>query len=116
MSDIASPDFPPSLWNAVTRPRNPNSSLSGEARAGVAIIGAGFTGLSAALHLAERGHKVIVLEAVQVGWGASGRNNGQVIPTMTGAEPDSIAKTMGRPGSGSPSWSAIALPIFSTSS
>lgn len=98
MSDIASPDFPPSLWNAVTRPRNPNSSLSGEARAGVAIIGAGFTGLSAALHLAERGHKVIVLEAVQVGWGASGRNNGQVIPTMTGAEPDSIAKTHGEAG------------------
>lgn len=98
MSNNGLPDFPPSLWNAVTRPRTPTSSLSGEVRTEVTIIGAGFTGLSAGLHLAERGHKVTVLEAAQVGWGASGRNNGQVIPTMTGAEPDTIARTYGEAG------------------
>ncbi len=45
----------------------------------VAIIGGGFAGLSAAIELADRGFKVVVLEARQVGWGASGRNGGQVI-------------------------------------
>ena len=42
------------------------------------VVGAGFTGISAALHLAERGYSVVVLEAERVGWGASGRNGGQV--------------------------------------
>lgn len=50
--------------------------LSGAAQADIAIIGAGFTGLSAALHLAEAGADVVVLEANQPGWGASGRNGG----------------------------------------
>jgi glycine/D-amino acid oxidase-like deaminating enzyme len=49
-------------------------------RAQVAIIGAGYTGLSAALHLAEAGRDVVVLEAVEVGERASGLNGGQVIP------------------------------------
>ncbi len=53
--------------------------LRGEARCDACVVGAGFTGLSAALHLAERGYSVIVLEAARVGWGASGRNGGQVI-------------------------------------
>lgn len=48
--------------------------------ADVAIIGGGITGVSAALHLAERGYKVALLEAQQIGWGASGRNGGQVLP------------------------------------
>ncbi len=46
----------------------------------VAIIGGGITGISAALHLAERGYSVAVLEAEHIGWGASGRNGGQVLP------------------------------------
>lgn len=50
--------------------------LQGEVRCDVAIVGAGFTGLSAALHLAEAGASVVVLEAERVGWGASGRNGG----------------------------------------
>jgi glycine/D-amino acid oxidase-like deaminating enzyme len=56
--------------------------LEAEARADVAIIGAGFTGLSAALHLATKGISVVVLEANEVGWGASGRNGGQVNPGL----------------------------------
>ena len=53
--------------------------LRGDARADVAVLGAGYAGLSAALHLAGRGFKVTVLEAKRVGWGASGRNGGQIV-------------------------------------
>src|SRR5438552_7137560 len=52
----------------------------GSQRASVAIVGAGFTGLSTALHLAERGIAPLVLEAKEIGWGASSRNFGQVVP------------------------------------
>lgn len=53
-------------------------TLKGEERCDVCVIGGGYTGLSSALHLAERGYSVILLEAHRVGWGASGRNGGQV--------------------------------------
>jgi gamma-glutamylputrescine oxidase len=53
--------------------------LSGDSQADVAVLGAGYTGLSTALHLAQRGFKVTVLEAKRVGWGASGRNGGQIV-------------------------------------
>ena len=52
--------------------------LEGESRVDVGIIGGGYTGLSTALHLAERGYRVGLLEAEQIGWGASGRNGGQI--------------------------------------
>lgn len=54
----------------------PRPCLSGDLRADVAVIGSGFTGLSAALRLAEAGRSVVVLDAKQPGWGASGRNGG----------------------------------------
>src|SRR5579872_215401 len=54
--------------------------LDGSRRVSVAVIGAGFTGLSTALHLAERGIAAHVLEAKEIGWGASSRNFGQVVP------------------------------------
>lgn len=69
----------PLSYYAATRadfPRLP--PLLGAQRADVCIVGAGYTGLSAALHLAQRGFSVIVLEAQRVGFGASGRNGGQV--------------------------------------
>src|SRR3546814_16358266 len=47
-------------------------------RCDVCVIGGGYTGIATALHLAERGYKAIVLEARRVGWGASGRNDGQL--------------------------------------
>ncbi|MEM1299399.1 MAG: FAD-binding oxidoreductase [Pseudomonadota bacterium] len=53
-------------------------ALDGDTAADVCIVGAGYAGLSAALHLAERGLSVCVLEANRVGWGASGRNGGQL--------------------------------------
>ena len=58
--------------------------LLGEQRADVCVIGAGFTGISTALHLAERGYNVHVVEANKVGWGASGRNGGQMIGGISG--------------------------------
>ena len=69
----------PDSWYAATAPaveRRP--ALAGSETADVCIVGAGFTGVSAALHLAERGYSVVVLEAARVGWGASGRNGGQI--------------------------------------
>jgi gamma-glutamylputrescine oxidase len=54
--------------------------LEGEESVDVCVIGAGYTGLSSALHLAEKGYSVAILEAEKVGWGASGRNGGQVAP------------------------------------
>jgi len=67
------------LW-AATAPAAPAlPSLDGRHVADVLIIGAGFTGLSAAIRLCREGRRVIVLDAAEPGWGASGRNNGQVI-------------------------------------
>jgi glycine/D-amino acid oxidase-like deaminating enzyme len=59
-------------------------ALQGRHAVDVCVIGAGFTGLSAALSLAERGHSVAVVEANRVGWGASGRNGGQLIGGIPG--------------------------------
>lgn len=58
--------------------------LAGEQHADVCVVGAGFTGISTALHLAERGYNVHVVEASKVGWGASGRNGGQMIGGISG--------------------------------
>lgn len=58
--------------------------LQGACSTDVCIVGAGFTGIAAALTLAERGYSVVVLDANRVGWGASGRNGGQLIGGMSG--------------------------------
>jgi glycine/D-amino acid oxidase-like deaminating enzyme len=58
--------------------------LEGRHRADICIVGGGFTGLATALMLAERGYSVILLEANRVGWGASGRNGGQLINGISG--------------------------------
>ncbi|WP_227284938.1 FAD-dependent oxidoreductase [Boseongicola sp. H5] len=71
-----------SIWNA-TAPAGPALPfLTGSHKADVVVIGAGFQGLSTALHLAEKGTDVVVLEAQTPGAGASGRNGGQVIPGL----------------------------------
>lgn len=71
--------FERSLWTATATAPVEFPTLQEERRADVAIVGGGFTGLSTALHLAERGVSVTVLEAKTPGFGASGRNGGQVI-------------------------------------
>jgi gamma-glutamylputrescine oxidase len=70
----------PSWYAEDARLTSPEPPLAGETAADVAVVGGGYTGLSAALHLAEAGHDVVLLEANRVGWGASGRNGGQVGP------------------------------------
>ena len=83
-----------SLWTATAQPTPPCPPLQGATRADVAVVGGGFTGLSAALHLAERGIAVTLLEAESPGWGASGRNGGQVIPGLK-HDPDWIERRFG---------------------
>lgn len=71
-------DAAPSLWQATARPLRELPPLAGDAQADVVVIGAGYTGLSAAHHLAQSGLAPIVLEANRPGWGASGRNGGVI--------------------------------------
>ncbi|WP_206934985.1 NAD(P)/FAD-dependent oxidoreductase [Roseococcus thiosulfatophilus] len=88
-----------SLWEATAEPAPDLSPLEGAAEAEVAIVGAGFSGLSTALALAERGVAVTVLEAVAPGAAASGANGGQVIPGLRHFVQDLIAEygeTLGR--------------------
>jgi gamma-glutamylputrescine oxidase len=70
--------YPASWYAATTPPLPPFPALDGDTRTDVAIVGGGYTGLSAALHLRERGYDVALIEAHRVGWGASGRNGGQL--------------------------------------
>ena len=72
----------PTYYAAQSAPPPATTGLEGEHQADVVVIGAGLTGLSAALHLAECGAAVIVLEAREIGSGASGRNFGQVVPYL----------------------------------
>jgi glycine/D-amino acid oxidase-like deaminating enzyme len=81
--DYAPTDDPcpiPDFYASFAPPAPATSPLDGSRRATVAVVGAGFTGLSTALHLAERGMAPLVLEAKEIGWGASSRNFGQVVP------------------------------------
>jgi glycine/D-amino acid oxidase-like deaminating enzyme len=90
--------WPGSLWAAVTPPGPDLPELTGSQQTDVIVIGAGFTGLSTALHLREAGVDVAVIEAAEPGWGASGRNNGQVIPTLSRPDPEDIIAKHGAAG------------------
>ncbi|WP_096176163.1 FAD-binding oxidoreductase [Cohaesibacter sp. ES.047] len=70
--------YPDSYYAATATPHAVLPSLEGDQSCDICIVGGGYAGLSSALHLAQKGYKVIVLEAHRVGWGASGRNGGQV--------------------------------------
>lgn len=71
--------YPQSYYAASANPAPERPALEGSAETDICIVGAGYSGLSAGLHLAEKGHKVRVIEGARVGWGASGRNGGQIV-------------------------------------
>jgi len=69
-----------SWYAASTPPQPPRPALQGDVDTDICVIGGGIAGCSTALHLAERGYRVVLLEAHRVGWGASGRSGAQAIP------------------------------------
>lgn len=85
-------DEPSRLWMALSREHFNAPMLEGEVRADMTVIGGGIAGLATAIELRRRGHKVVLLEAVNIGYGASGRANGQVISALTRHGPDAIRK------------------------
>ena len=68
-----------SYYAASSAPQTDHPALQGQHSADVCIVGGGYSGLNTAIELAERGLSVILLEARKIGWGASGRNGGQLI-------------------------------------
>ncbi len=87
--------LPRSLYAETARDSVATPPLRGDKRVGAVVVGGGFTGLSTALHLAQRGADVTVLEAGEPGWGASGRNGGQVNPGLK-HELEEIERHFGR--------------------
>ena len=87
--------MPDSLW-AATAPHGPECPpLTSDDTADVVVVGAGYTGLSTALHLARSGRRVVVLDAGEPGWGCSGRNGGQVNPGGVKVLPEEILAALG---------------------
>ncbi len=84
--------MPDSLWASTAEPPVDAPPVQVDERVDVLIIGAGFTGLSTALHVAQRGREPVVVDAGQPGYGASGRNGGQVIPGLKWDPNELIAK------------------------
>ncbi|MCM2394784.1 FAD-binding oxidoreductase [Rhizobium sp. S95] len=78
-TSATNPGHAPSWYAHSANDKRVRESLKGEHTADVCVIGAGFTGISAALQLAESGFKVIVVEGERIGFGASGRNGGQIV-------------------------------------
>ena len=99
--------LPKSLYAETARPAVATPPLAGERKVAVAVVGGGFTGLSAALHLAQSGVEAVVLEANEPGWGASGRNGGQVNPGLKW-EPEELERVFG--ADASHAWLAVWLP------
>jgi glycine/D-amino acid oxidase-like deaminating enzyme len=86
--------LPPTLYAETAPPCSNYSPLTGTVLADVVVIGGGIAGLSCALHLAELGRRVVLLEAHEIGWGASGRNGGQVNPGLK-LSPSELLRTYG---------------------
>ena len=86
--------YPDSWYAATATPTKVYPALKGAHRADVCVVGAGYTGLSAALHLAEAGRDVVLIDAQRVGFGASGRNGGQ-LGSGQRVEQDSLEKMVG---------------------
>lgn len=82
------------LWEASAPPAPPTQALEGSVTVDTVVIGAGYTGLSAALHLARAGQSVAVIEAAEIGFGASGRNSGLVNAGLW-VMPDELPRILG---------------------
>ena len=83
------------VWQETAPKRSSGASLDQELHCDIAIVGAGFTGLRAALALAESGSKVAVFDIGEVGHGASGRSGGQVNPMLPVAKPEDLRRVVG---------------------
>ncbi|GGI93581.1 NAD(P)/FAD-dependent oxidoreductase [Halopseudomonas pertucinogena] len=86
--------YPPSYYAASANPAPDRPPLQGAVETDVCVIGAGYTGISAALFLLEQGYRVTVLEAAKVGFGASGRNGGQMVNSYS-RDLDVVEKQVG---------------------
>ncbi|EPN07342.1 gamma-glutamylputrescine oxidoreductase, partial [Pseudomonas syringae pv. actinidiae ICMP 19070] len=91
---MANTPYPQSYYAASANPVPERPALQGEVETDVCVIGAGYTGLSSALFLLENGFRVTVLEAAKVGFGASGRNGGQIVNSYS-RDIDVIERTVG---------------------
>ena len=88
----------PSYYSATLNSETDYPTVQGTIQVDVAIIGGGFTGVATAVELAERGLKVAIIEANKIGWGATGRNGGQVTGSLSGEEAmhKQMSKTLGK--------------------
>ena len=88
--------FESSLWHAKAPAAPETGPVEGDIEVDVAVVGGGFLGASTALHLAESGVDVALIEADEAGFGASGRNTGFVVPNLlTGLDPRVMKDTLG---------------------
>ncbi|HVJ76564.1 MAG TPA: FAD-binding oxidoreductase, partial [Hyphomicrobium sp.] len=85
-----------SYYTATANERTRYPALEGTVKADVCVVGGGFSGVATALTMAERGRSVVLLEAHRIGWGASGRNGGQMIGGISGEA--TIERQLGKAG------------------
>ena len=82
--ELAPQEHTDSYYAATVRTPTSFPALEGRVTTDICVVGGGFTGVATALTLAERGYSVTLVEANRIGWGASGRNGGQIISGMSG--------------------------------
>lgn len=90
-------EHPPSFYAATANRRTDFPALASDISVDVAVVGGGFTGVNTALELSERGFSVALLEGSRIGWGASGRNGGQIIGGI-GHDPERFIGAIGASG------------------